>query len=90
MNALCSIHAGVALVMPASVDQEELFTCMGEHSAWRAELPGLRHAVPNLPGSSVNPKCLEKRSSEHAEGLGEQLCQADGWLWGTVHTRVLP
>lgn len=28
MNALCSIHVSVALVVPASVGQEELFSCL--------------------------------------------------------------
>lgn len=62
----------------------------GESRPWWAELAGLRQAVPNLPGSSVNPTCLEKRWSEPAEGLDRQLCQADGWLGETVHARVLP
>lgn len=84
----------MALVMPASVDQDHLIyldlcvsVCVREAGVGAR---GFRHAVPNLRGSSVNPKCLEKRSSEHPEGFDRQLYQADGWLWGPVHTRVLP
>lgn len=62
----------------------------GESRPGWAELAGLRQAVPNLPGSSVNPTCLEKRWSEPAEGADGQLCQADGRLGETVHTRVPP
>lgn len=58
----------------------------GESRPGWAELAGLRQAVPNLPGSSVNPTCLEKRWSEPVEGLDGQLCQADGWLGGKPFT----